>query len=81
MTRIRYHAPPRWRESEVVYRDGGRARTVTVALEPAALLLRLKGTRRALRLPLSAAYLQAAMIEARAVRAAKALKRKAKGTP
>jgi len=76
MTPIRYKARPTYRVSEVVSRDGRKAREILVALEPAAILLRLKGCRTTLRLPLSVAFLKAAQLEADRVRAEKKTNRK-----
>lgn len=76
MTRITYSAAPRWRETEVVTRDAGRTRPLIVALEPTALLVRLKGTRMTLRMPYSTAFSQAAAMEARRRAAEKKINRK-----
>lgn len=62
MTKLRYSTKPRWRESEVVYRDA-RRRLICIALEPSSILLRLKGTRTIVRLPISTAFQQAAWLE------------------
>ena len=77
MTPIRYSNPPRWRQSEVLIRDRG-TRLLTVALEPSALLLRLKGTRQVLRYPLSLAYDRAAWLETDRLRRERQASRQAK---
>lgn len=67
MTKLKFTNAPRWRETDVVVRDG-RTRTLAVALQPTALLLRLKGTRTVYTLPLQTAYLRAVHLAADAAR-------------
>lgn len=62
MTRIRYKSKPVWHETGQL--DGITHRPYLVAESPAALLIRLKGTRTVLELPWSMAYLRAATLRA-----------------
>lgn len=79
MTQLRFTDSPRWRETQAaVAYTAGRRRAVLVALQPAALLLRLKGTRQVLTLPFGNAYLRAAILAADESRAAKREARKRK---
>jgi hypothetical protein len=78
MTKLRYTHQPRWRESEVMVRDPD-ARLLIVAFEPSALLLRRKGTRQVLRIPLTIAYDVAARLEADRLRAERKARRKNRG--
>lgn len=76
MTRIRYKPHPTWWESGHI--DRGTGRIVLVAVEPSSLLLRLKGTRQVLRLPLGVAFVRAAWLEAARLRMEKLNARKAR---
>lgn len=78
MTPIRYHPAPRWRESNSITREAGRIRVLALALEPEAILLRPKGTRQTLRLPIGIAYQLAARLEADRRRRERAEARKGK---
>lgn len=62
MTPIRFKSKPVWHETGIIDRMSGRA--FAVAETPAALLVRLKGTRTVLELPWSVAYLRAAQLKA-----------------
>lgn len=64
MTALRQRNKPLWKETAYAVRDRGKIRPVCVALEPASLLLRPKGTRQTLRLPYGVAFAQAARAEA-----------------
>lgn len=77
MTSIKY-TPPRWRQTEVLTRDGTAQGPIVVALEPSALLLRIKGRRQVLRLPFTLAYTKAAQIAAAAARLEKLNAKKAR---
>lgn len=72
MTPIKYHDRPRWRESQHL----AQGRAVCVALEPTAVLIRLKGLRTVLRLPLGLAYVQASRLEAQRIVTERAERRK-----
>jgi uncharacterized protein YqjF (DUF2071 family) len=76
MVELTYQAKPRWRKTETLTRDGGHVGVIVVALQPTALLLRIKGTRRVLSLPYSSAYTRAAILAADQVRTEKKLRRK-----
>ena len=73
MTKVKFREKPLWKESSYYYAN--RDRVLLVALEPQALVLRLKGTRTTLRMPYSAAYATAAMLEAQRLRAEKKSKK------
>jgi hypothetical protein len=61
MTTLKHTPRPRWRQTS----HEERGRPVCVALQPHSLLLRLKGTRRVLTLPLTSAWTHAALAAAR----------------
>jgi hypothetical protein len=63
-TKIKYSNKPNWKETEVELFSKGFKRILLVALEPNALLLRLKRTRDVLRLPLAIAHDKAANLAA-----------------
>lgn len=68
MTCIRHRPKPVWHDTGTL---GERCRTILAAETPAALLLRLKGTRTVLALPWRAAYMKAVWLAADAKRAAR----------
>lgn len=76
MTKLKYTPNPRWRQS--VYIDQSTGRPICIAVRPASILLRLKGTRKALELPLGVAYLRAAYMEAARIKLEKVKARKPK---
>lgn len=79
MTLLRFTPRPRWRETQAsVAFTAGRRRAVLVALQPAAMLLRLKGTRQVLSLPFGNAFLRAAFLAADEKRNAKRETRRGK---
>lgn len=55
---------PIWRESEAGYTN----RAIAIALEPLSVVVRLKGTRKQLRVPIAWVYLKACEMEAASVR-------------
>lgn len=59
MTRIKFKLNPVWHESGVEY----QGRPLLVAETPHNILIRRKGTRQVLSLPITLAYLRAAQIE------------------
>lgn len=78
MTRLTYQPSPRWRETEVIVRDR-RIRPLVVALQPAAVVIRLKGNRSTVSLPWSLAYQFACRLEADRRRAEKKAAKKKGG--
>jgi len=78
LTPLRFNPTPRWRKSQAASRERGKTRPIVVAMEPASLLLRLKGTRAVLRLPIGTAYQMAAQLEANRLKRVRAEARKAK---
>lgn len=69
MTSIRYKSKPVWHQTGLLDRSSGRA--ICVAESPAALLIRLKGTRTTVQLPWNLCYLHGAFALANANRVAK----------
>lgn len=74
MTPIRFKARPTWRESSHCY----TGRAVLVALEPCAVLVRLKGKRAIYRVPIDHVFRIGATLEARRIMAEKKAKKKGK---
>jgi len=74
MTKIKYRPKPIWRMSDA-YHSG---RAICIGLEPTAIVLRLFGTKTTLRMPIESAFWQAAVLEARRIRAEKEKARKAR---
>lgn len=67
MFKIQFKPKPVWRETEHT-RQG---REILLALEPCAVLLRLKGTRTTYRVPVETLYTLGATLEARRIMAEK----------
>lgn len=74
MTPIRFKARPNWRESSHCY----TGRAVLVALEPCAVLVRLKGKRAIYRVPIDHVFRIGATLEARRIMAEKKEARRAR---
>lgn len=74
MIKIKFRARPAWRESEHTY----TGRAVLVALEPCAVLVRLKGKRAVYRVPFEQVFRAGAMLEARRIMAEKRAAKKAR---
>lgn len=62
--KLRKSGDPIWRESEGSYAN----RAIAIALEPRSVVVRLKGTRRQYRVPITWVYLKACEMEASSVR-------------
>jgi hypothetical protein len=60
-----------WRQTAALARDGPESRAILAAMEPGCLVLRLKGTRREVRVPWATLYVRACMDQADALRAAR----------
>ena len=67
MNRIKFRPKPIWRETEHVK----QGREILLALEPCAVLVRLKGTRTTYRVPVETLYTLGATLEARRIMAEK----------
>jgi hypothetical protein len=76
VTYLRFADRPRWRQTDVGVRERGRLRYILVALRPAALLIRLKGTRTVIELTYGTAYVRACLLQADQRRQAKRESRK-----
>jgi hypothetical protein len=74
MTQIRYRHRPVWHETGLI--DSHSGRKLCVAESPAALLIRLKGTRQQLELPWNIAWFRAATLKAAVLRLGKINKRR-----
>lgn len=74
---LKFKAKPVWRETSIIVRDPTPG-IVCVALQPEALLLRLKGRRQILTMPFSGAYDRACWLEAARRRMEKLNAKKAK---
>lgn len=75
MTQVKRRSKPVWHECGALDRISGRS--YCVAETPAALLIRLKGTRTTLELPWGMAYLRAAQLKAALVSLQKVNRRRA----
>jgi hypothetical protein len=64
MTKIKYKIKPTWHEAQADY----MGRALLVAQTPHNILLRRKGTRQTLTLPLSVAFLKAAQMTEQTIR-------------
>lgn len=74
MIQIKFRPRPLWRESAHCY----TGRAVLVALEPCAVLVRLKGKRAVYRVPIEHVFRAGAVLEARRILAEKKAKKKGK---
>lgn len=74
MQSIRYRVKPLWKESSNHF----TGRVVLVALEPGAVLVRLKGKRMTYRIPIDYIFEIGALLEARRYKAEKEAARKAR---
>lgn len=74
MNQIKFRARPLWRESAHTY----TGRAVLVALEPCAVLVRLKGCRAVYRVPVENVFKTGALLEARRIMIEKKQARKAR---
>lgn len=74
MTKLKFRAVPLWRESAHIF----QRRALCVALEPCAVLVRLKGTRTVYTVPIESVLMLGARLEVARRKAEKLAKRKQK---